>query len=75
MEVGALTVGRIKQVHHADEPFRRSEEKSVFKLRGSAVVLFGQRGAWQPADDIFQYTREGMETYLHLGEVIAHKLG
>lgn len=49
--------------------------KSVFKFGGSAVVLFGQKGAWRPADDILQYTREGMETYLRLGEVIAHRLG
>ena len=75
VEVGALSVGRIKQVHPKDAPFTRGEEKSVFKFGGSAVVLFGQSGAWRPADDILQHTREGMETYLRLGEPIAHRLG
>jgi phosphatidylserine decarboxylase len=75
VEVGALSVGRITQAHRKDLPFRRGEEKSVFKFGGSAVVLFGQNGAWRPADDIRQHTREGMETYLRLGEVIAHRLG
>jgi phosphatidylserine decarboxylase len=73
VEVGALSVGRITQVHRKDAPFRRGEEKSVFKFGGSAVVLFGQKQAWRPADDILQHTREGMETYLRLGEVIAER--
>jgi len=75
VEVGALSVGRIKQVHPKEAPFKRAEEKSVFKFGGSAVVLFGQNGAWRPADDVLQHTREGMETYLRLGEPIAHRLG
>jgi phosphatidylserine decarboxylase len=74
VEVGALSVGRITQVHRKDSRFRRGEEKSVFKFGGSAVVLFGQKGAWRPADDILQHTSDGMETYLHLGEVIAHRV-
>ena len=74
VEVGALSVGRIIQVHRKDSRFRRGEEKSVFKFGGSAVVLFGQKGAWRPADDILQHTSDGMETYLHLGEVIAHRV-
>jgi phosphatidylserine decarboxylase len=75
VEVGALSVGRIKQVHPKDAPFTRGEEKSVFKCGGSAVVLFGQSRRWRPADDILQHAREGIETYLRLGEPIAHRLG
>jgi hypothetical protein len=55
-------------------PFRRGAEKSVFKFGGSAVVLFGERGAWLPADDILQHTSEGMETYLRLGDVFAQRI-
>src|SRR5207249_5645283 len=32
VEVGALSVGRIVQVHPLDKPFQRGEEKSVFRL-------------------------------------------
>jgi phosphatidylserine decarboxylase len=74
VEVGALSVGRIVQVHQPDRPFTRGAEKSVFKFGGSAVVLFGERGAWLPADDILQHTSEGMETYLRLGDVFAQRI-
>jgi hypothetical protein len=37
------------------------------------VVLFGEKDAWRPADDIVQQTRQGRETFLRLGEVIAEK--
>ena len=73
VEVGALSVGRIVQVHNKDQAFSRGEEKSVFKFGGSAVVLFGEKGAWRPAADILQHTVEGMETYLRLGETIAKR--
>jgi phosphatidylserine decarboxylase len=66
-------VGRIVQVHGKDTPFRRGEEKSVFRFGGSAVVMFGQKGAWRQADDILQNTRKGMETYVRLGDVIARR--
>lgn len=73
VEIGALSVGRITQVHPKDRPFRRGAEKSVFRFGGSAVVLFGQEGAWRPADDILEQTRQGRETFLRLGEVIAER--
>jgi phosphatidylserine decarboxylase len=71
VEIGALSVGRIVQVHGKERPYRRGEEKSLFKFGGSAVVLFGQKGCWRPADDILQKTQEGMETFVRLGETIA----
>jgi phosphatidylserine decarboxylase len=73
VEIGALSVGRIVQVHGKDTPFRRGEEKSVFRFGGSAVVVFGQKGAWRPADDILRNTLKGMETYVRLGDVIARR--
>jgi phosphatidylserine decarboxylase len=74
VEVGALSVGRIVQVHPKHTTFRRGEEKSVFKFGGSAVVLFGQKDAWTPAADILEHTQQGMETYIHLGDTIAENL-
>jgi len=41
VEVGALSVGRIVQVHPLDKPFQRGEEKSVFRFGGSAIVVLG----------------------------------
>jgi phosphatidylserine decarboxylase len=70
VEVGALSVGRIVQMHPCDTPFRRGEEKSVFKFGGSAIVVFGEPAAWRPSDDLLQHTTEGLETLVRLGEPI-----
>ena len=71
IEIGALSVGRIVQVHPIDQPFKRGAQKSVFRFGGSAVVLFGERGAWRPSDDLLQKTSEGVETRVKLGDEIA----
>jgi phosphatidylserine decarboxylase len=71
VEVGAMSVGRIVQVHPLDTPFRRGDEKSVFKFGGSAVIVFGEPGRWRPADDILEHTNGSIETLVRLGDVIA----
>jgi phosphatidylserine decarboxylase len=70
-EIGALSVGRIVQMHPVEMPFTRGDQKSVFRFGGSAVVLFGERGAWRPSRDLVQKTAEGIETFVRLGDEIA----
>jgi phosphatidylserine decarboxylase len=70
VEVGAMSVGRIVQVHPLDTAFRRGEEKSVFKFGGSAIVVFGEPAAWRPSDDLLAHTTDGVETLVRLGEPI-----
>src|ERR1700712_1068587 len=74
VEFGALTVGRIVQRHPHDQPFARGAQKAVFKFGGSAVAIFGEPGAWQPADDILAHTPQGMEIIVRLGEPVARSL-
>jgi phosphatidylserine decarboxylase len=74
VEIGALSVGRIVQIHSLEESFRRGDEKSVFRFGGSAIVVFGQRGAWRPCDDLIEHTQEGVETVVRLGGTIALKI-
>ena len=71
IEIGALSVGRIVQMHPLERPFTRGEQKSVFRFGGSAVVLFGERGAWRPSEDLLRKTLEGVETRVRLGDEIA----
>lgn len=71
VEVGAMSVGRIKQVHPLHTPFSRGNEKSVFKFGGSAIVVFGEPGGWQPAADLIENTKKGEETLVRLGDVVA----
>jgi phosphatidylserine decarboxylase len=75
VEVGAMSVGRIVQVHPLDRRFERGDKKSVFKFGGSAVIIFGEAGKWQPADDILEHTERNIETLIRLGDVIAHGFG
>jgi phosphatidylserine decarboxylase len=70
VEVGAMSVGRIVQVHPLDSAFRRGEEKSVFKFGGSAIVVFGEPGKWRPSEDLLEHTKEGVETLVRLGEPV-----
>ena len=71
VEVGAMSVGRIVQVHPLDQPYNRGDEKSVFKFGGSAVIIFGEPGAWQPSKDILRNTNDHRETLIQLGDEIA----
>jgi phosphatidylserine decarboxylase len=75
VEIGALTVGRIVQVHPLDAPFQRAEEKSVFRFGGSSIVLFGEPGAWRPSEDLLERTRENVETFVRLGDTVAERAG
>jgi phosphatidylserine decarboxylase len=70
VEVGALSVGRIVQVHPLGAPFKRGEEKSVFRFGGSAIVVFGEPDRWSPSDDLLRRTKEGIETLVRLGEPV-----
>jgi len=49
VEVGALSVGRVVQVHLLEKPFRRGEEKSVFRFGGSAIVVLARLARGGPA--------------------------
>ncbi len=71
VEVGAMSVGRIVQVHLVDEPFQRGNEKSVFRFGGSAVIVFGEPRRWRPSEDLLAHTKDGIETLVRLGEPVA----
>jgi phosphatidylserine decarboxylase len=71
VEIGALTVGRIVQVHPLDAPYQRGDEKSVFRFGGSSIVVFGEPGAWRPSDDLLRNTSENIETFVRLGDGVA----
>jgi phosphatidylserine decarboxylase len=75
VEVGALSVGRIVQMHPYDQPYSRGAEKSVFRFGGSAVVVFGEPAAWRPSDDILKHTKKNIETLVRLGQPIAKASG
>jgi phosphatidylserine decarboxylase len=36
--------------------------------------MFGEEGRWTPAEDLLRTTAEGLETFVRLGEPVAHAL-
>jgi phosphatidylserine decarboxylase len=71
VEVGALSVGRVVQIHPLDVPFERGAEKSAFRFGGSAIVMFGEPQAWCPSEDLLKHTAESIETLVRLGDTVA----
>jgi phosphatidylserine decarboxylase len=73
VEVGALGVGKICQTHALDTPFARGSEKGYFEFGASTIILFGERGRWQPDSGILECTLNQMETLVRLGQCVARK--
>lgn len=75
IEVGAICVGKIVQSKPLTKgsTFARGEEKGYFLFGGSTVIVIGEKGKWNPSEDILEYTKKGLETYLHLGMSVAKR--
>lgn len=74
IEVGALAVGKIKQTHPLMKPFRRGGEKGYFLFGGSTVILIGEANLWVPDRDLIEMTSKGIETFVRLGDRVAHQM-
>ncbi len=69
IEVGAICVGKIIQSKQLKPgvAFNKGDEKGYFLFGGSTVIVLGEHGKWNPSEDILKNTKNGIETYLHLG--------
>jgi phosphatidylserine decarboxylase len=74
VEVGALMVGRIVQTHPPEVPFRRGDEKGYFLFGGSTVLVYGEKGAWTPTEDLLEHTGAGREVLVELGQPVARSV-
>jgi len=72
MEVGALLVGKIVNLH-GKKHVQRGEEKGYFQFGGSTVVMLVQKDRVQLDADILKNSREGVETVVRMGERIGCK--
>lgn len=70
VEVGALMVGRIVNLHGAGHRFARGDEKGYFEFGGSTIVLLLEPGAAVVDREILAATAAGYETVVRLGECI-----
>ena len=74
IEVGAMTIGGINQTWSPGSAPQRGEEKCYFEYGGSTVIVLGQPGRWIPDDELLALTKTGIETFVRLGDVVAHGL-
>lgn len=70
MEVGAMLVGKIKNLHGAG-PVQRGQEKGMFLYGGSTVIVLVEPGKITLQPGILKNTKEGVETPVLLGQAIA----
>lgn len=70
VEVGALMVGKIKNLHSTGYKFSKGEEKGMFEFGGSTIVLFIEKDKVVPDEDLLKNTEEGFETAVKMGEPI-----
>jgi phosphatidylserine decarboxylase len=68
VEVGALTVGSIRQSFRPQTWVPKGARKGTFALGGSTVVLVFEPGAIGLDADLVERTRRGIETYVRWGQ-------
>lgn len=69
MEVGAMLVGRIVNLHK-ETSVERSAEKGFFEYGGSTIILLLEKDRLELRSDIFKNSAEGKETSVLMGEYI-----
>lgn len=72
MEVGAMMVGKIVNLHE-EKMVTRGEEKGYFEFGGSTIVLLVKKDRVKVCEDIAKNMADGYETLVKMGEVIGWK--
>jgi phosphatidylserine decarboxylase len=69
IDIGALSIGRIHN-NHETYIFKKGEEKGYFEFGGSTIVLLFKKNVVKLDDDIYNNSKEGIETIVKYGERI-----
>ena len=69
VEIGALCIGKIKNAHET-HIFKRGEEKGYFEFGGSTIVLLFKKNTIKLDEDIYNNSKENIETIVKYGERI-----
>lgn len=70
IEIGALTVGSIRQCYQPNTYVEKGMHKGYFELGGSTIVLLFLKGMIELDHDLCINTKQKMETYVRMGESI-----
>ena len=71
IEVGALLVGKISNLHQS-HTFTKGEEKGMFEFGGSTIVLLFEKDRIKISDFIENNSANNLETPVLYGETIGH---
>ncbi len=75
VDIGAFTVGAIRQDFQPGQPVRRGDHKGWFQLGGSTIVLLFQKNVIRFDADLLANSAIGRETQVRMGESIGQKAG
>lgn len=73
MEVGAMLVGKITNLHKGPRKVEKGEEKGWFEFGGSTVVMLIQPGKVRLDYDLIENSENGYETVVKMGERIGEQ--
>ena len=73
VEIGAFTVGSIRQLYQPGQHVDKGADKGFFELGGSTVVLLFQKGAIKLDHDLCTNTKSEIETYVRLGDSLGRR--
>ena len=68
VEIGATSVGSIKQTFKSDGKVQKGDEKGYFEFGGSCIVLLFEKGNVMFDKDLVENTKQGFETKANYGE-------
>jgi phosphatidylserine decarboxylase len=74
IDIGAMGVSKIVQNNPGGGAFKKGQEKGYFEFGGSTIVIVMQPGTVRIDDDIFEYSRLGIETLVRYGASIGRAL-
>lgn len=68
LEIGATSVGSIKQTYHPFQPYQKGAEKGYFEFGASSLILLFPKNSIQFDADLLQATAQGLEIRCLMGQ-------
>lgn len=72
VEIGGFAVGSVQQRYQPGFHVSKGARKGFFEIGGSTVVLLFRKGMVNVDEDLRENTKQGIETYVRLGDSIGH---
>ncbi len=74
VEIGATSVGTIRQTYAPEKSVKKGAEKGYFEFGGSCIVMLFEKGKVQFDPDLVKNTEQGFETRVNFGQSLGRAL-